>query len=634
MVNNKLGLKIVRVSQGLTDLLPINEDKSWSKILWDIREDLKNIQNLSASSSVLMLTNIETGHLLTVASPIGGRPGDFICAWIYVPASINIAGRELVELINAIKFELRGNKCDEAKLTELFSKSYEIAPAAKIVSKCSGNKNAYRYYGQGVAYTLSELLNDMCQSYYKDYKSIFLLDKTDGLVCSSCDDLSAKNVYSMIVVKSPGTIDSFVPYIAGEPFTGQKYAIEGDTIDIEWKKTGYRSIHTITSVTKDMQYSRPTPNQYVRVIPFGSIQVVDEISRPIREYQIYVANREVKPGNPFEISESTINNVPVEIIVDGYKLFSQNIDLTQAVRVKMVKETYSYEYMLPLKNEGDYCPIKISGKKKETGSPVKGYVLETKFSPNHPNYLRFEPLNRRFWIVCAVAALILLGAGFWIGYAVAGSEDTEIRDGRDREKYRFTDHWSHKYKFSTLFEKSSLSAIEEDFLEGMDQQYLELYKEAEAKTPAGEQRDASENKEALIGLISKIRSEWKRIDTKDNQLLDNIFVSLNTFNYSEFFEYYETLINILGEEDAKYDFIKNLKDVKTYIENNDEYRPAGRTQYDISSDEIASITFNSYKEKITRPIEGNTQNKKLPKNGPETQIVETTNELATPGEFK
>lgn len=432
MVNNKLGLKIVRVSQGLTDLLPINEDKSWSKILWDIREDLKNIQNLSASSSVLMLTNIETGHLLTVASPIGGRPGDFICAWIYVPASINIAGRELVELINAIKFELRGNKCDEAKLTQLFSKSYEIAPAAKIVSKCSGNKNAYRYYGQGVAYTLSELLNDMCQSYYKDYKSIFLLDKTDGLVCSSCDDLSAKNVYSMIVVKSPGTIDSFVPYIAGEPFTGQKYAIEGDTIDIEWRKSGYRSIHTITSVTKDMQYSRPTPNQYVRVIPFGSIQVVDEISRPIREYQIYVANREVKPGNPFEVSESTINNVPVEIIVDGYKPFSQNIDLTQAVRVKMVKETYSYEYMLPLKHDGDYCPIKISGKKKETGSPVKGYVLETKFSPNHPNYLRFEPLNRRFWIVCAVVALILLGAGFWIGYAVAGPEKTD--DAKKTEK--------------------------------------------------------------------------------------------------------------------------------------------------------------------------------------------------------
>ena len=91
MDNNKLGLKIVRINQGYTDLLEINGDQIWTKNVWDIRKDLENIDNLDGSSAVLMLTSIDTGHILTVASLIEGRITDCISAWMYVPASINIS---------------------------------------------------------------------------------------------------------------------------------------------------------------------------------------------------------------------------------------------------------------------------------------------------------------------------------------------------------------------------------------------------------------------------------------------------------------------------------------------------------------------------------------------------------------
>ena len=99
MDNNKLGLKIVRINQGYTDLFEINGDQVWTKNVWDIRKDLENIDNLDGSSAVLMLTSVDIGHILTVASLIEGRITDCISAWIYVPASINIAGKELVEIV-------------------------------------------------------------------------------------------------------------------------------------------------------------------------------------------------------------------------------------------------------------------------------------------------------------------------------------------------------------------------------------------------------------------------------------------------------------------------------------------------------------------------------------------------------
>lgn len=46
MDNNKLGLKIVRINQGYTDLFEINGDQVWTKNVWDIRKDLENIDNL------------------------------------------------------------------------------------------------------------------------------------------------------------------------------------------------------------------------------------------------------------------------------------------------------------------------------------------------------------------------------------------------------------------------------------------------------------------------------------------------------------------------------------------------------------------------------------------------------------
>lgn len=419
MDNNKLGLKIVRINQGYTDLFEINGDQVWTKNVWDIRKDLENIDNLDGSSAVLMLTSVDTGHILTVASLIEGRITDCISAWIYVPASINIAGKELVEIVDAVKKEILANERNDERLTQLLSKTYESAPASRITTKSNGEKCAFRYYGQGAKYTLSELLKDMCQSYYKSYKSVFLLDNSSKLKCLQGDNLSDQKVYSMVVVKSPGNIDSFVPYIGERPFVGQIYAIEGGTIDIEWRRDGYMPIHTKSTIAPGAKYSVPTPNQYVRVLNYNYIKVVDEWSQRVTDYDLYVAKQRISKNEDIRISEATLNNVLVEIHAEGFEPISGHLNLTQPVQLKLVKETYAYEFLLPLKNEEGYYPIKISGNRKRKNSPVKGYVTENGYvTRNDKNYLRFKPFTRKFWITCLICSIIVLLLGVCGGYAL------------------------------------------------------------------------------------------------------------------------------------------------------------------------------------------------------------------------
>lgn len=419
MDNNKLGLKIVRINQGYTDLFEINGDQVWTKNVWDIRKDLENIDNLDGSSAVLMLTSVDTGHILTVASLIEGRITDCISAWIYVPASINIAGKELVEIVDAVKKEILANERNDERLTQLLSKTYESAPASRITTKSNGEKCAFRYYGQGAKYTLSELLKDMCQSYYKSYKSVFLLDNSSKLKCLQGDNLSDQKVYSMVVVKSPGNIDSFVPYIGEQPFVGQIYAIEGGTIDIEWRRDGYMPIHTKSTIAPGAKYSVPTPNQYVRVLNYNYIKVVDEWSQRVTDYDLYVAKQRISKNEDIRISEATLNNVWVKIHAEGFEPISSHLNLTQPVQLKLVKETYAYEFLLPLKNEEGYYPIKISGNRKRKNSPVKGYVTENGYvTRNDKNYLRFKPFTRKFWITCLICSIIVLLLGVCGGYAL------------------------------------------------------------------------------------------------------------------------------------------------------------------------------------------------------------------------
>lgn len=531
MDNNKLGLKIVRINQGYTELLEINGDRAWTKNVWDIRKDLENIDNLDGSSAVLMLTSIDTGHMLTVASLIEGRITDCISAWIHIPATISVSGKELVELVESAKKEILANERNDEKLRQLFSKEYELAPATKMAGGSVGEKCAYRYYGQKAKYTLAELLKDMCQSYYKNYKSIFLLDNSTSLRCLSGDNLSDHKVYSMVVIKSPGQVDSFVPYIGEKPFVGQMYAIEGDVINIEWRRDGYMPIHTSSTITPGAKYySLPTPNQYVRLLPYNYIKITDEWNQRVEDYKLYVAKKLVNKGADIPISESMLNNVRVKIYAEGYEPRTGHVNLMQPVHIKMTKEMYSYEFLLPLKNDEGYYPIKISGNRKVKSSPVKGYVTEDGYvTRNDKNYLRFKPFTRKFWITCLICSIIVLLLGVCGGYAlndfIGGKADNQ--------------------------EISKLTKENAD----LKSRIKELEKRNYNYAPKGSESNSDEKSvDAAISYIDH-NNVWNRTEMEKHEPLKGLWDAMNERRFDDILAYE----NVLGKSAIFQELVASIK---------------------------------------------------------------------------
>ncbi len=341
-MDNMLGLSIIRINDGLQRALEINEG-DWSKKVWDIREEIKYISNLDESSVVLALTSMDTGHFLTVIKPIGGRITDCISAWIYIPATTQISGEELNRVIEKTKKEIIARKRDNQVLGDLFSHPYPNIQKSRMWKKSAikQGKCAYRYYGRGTAYNISELLNDMSQPYYMDYKCVFLLDKSDSLECiPGVDDLTNKRSYATVEIDSPGEQEGFVPYLDGEPFSEKYNFFEDDELKFVWKKEGYKDIEKVYTVKTGVnEIPLPSEREYIKVIPYSSLEVLDkENNKPVREYKIYVEKKEVLPGHSRELSKVLVKTALIEIKAEGYKTYCREDCDLSVLPVKLFLE--------------------------------------------------------------------------------------------------------------------------------------------------------------------------------------------------------------------------------------------------------------------------------------------------------
>ena len=421
MNDNRLGLKIVRINQGYTDLLEINGNQSWTKRIWDIRKDLENIENLEGTSTVLMLKSIDSGYLLTVATLIEGRRTDCISAWIYIPNDIKISGKELVEIVDVLEKEILANIRNDDQLSLLFDHAYESAPAKRKTINSSGDKYAYRYYGKGTlySYSLNELLDDINQSYYRDYKCIFLLDNSSNLKCNIGKDLRSIKIKSEIVLSPPSIVDGFEPYIDGQKFNQARYAFEGDNITIEWKRKGYKTIRKEIKVQKEIECPKPSPNEYVIEYPYEYIRVKDENGQEIEDYNLWIEGHLIRKGEVAEISEDKKSQSQVEVSANGYEEYKQSHDL-RAIRyldIRLKKKKYSYTFVLYSKDNEELEVEYSTTKKYLNSSPIEGYKTRDYIKNGVKNILKYSPsLSTSMKIVIGVACAIALFMGIAGGF--------------------------------------------------------------------------------------------------------------------------------------------------------------------------------------------------------------------------
>ena len=423
-----LGLKVVRVYNGYSDLLEINGNKSWISNVRDIRTELENVTNLDGTSAALMLTSLETGHLITVASWIDGRIGDCISAWIYVPATINVSGKELVDIIDAVKSGILADRLNDEQLREIFAKSYPMAQAKKITVQSSGDKCAFRYYGQRTKYTLAELLAEMCQREYKEYKNVFLLDNASNLKCRVGDNLTDQNVRPMIVIPAPGVVDNFVPHINSEIFDKAICAIEGDELLVEWKRPGYSTIKKQIKAAKDVKCPVPTRNEHAIIIKYDLIQVFDDTTgKRLENYTLSINNQVIPEGKKVSISADIISKSKVEIKADGFDTYKEELDLRRDQSVYLRKKRHAYKFVVVSKSGEKIC-LEYQIKGELETCPIQGYVpIGKELNPNIENGLKYRPYSTTFKSVLAIAMVIMLGLGFAGGWFLNSYLNADVK---------------------------------------------------------------------------------------------------------------------------------------------------------------------------------------------------------------
>lgn len=587
--NNKLGLKIVRTSQGYGDGLEVNGEQEWTKHVRDVREDLKNIENLHNDTSVLMLSCIDGGHLLTIASLIAGRTTDYISAWIYIPSDLLIPGKILAEITEIVKREILAVERNDELLKSKFEKTYEVSQAKRTSRHAVSNQYAYRYYSNDL-YTLQELLDAIHQPYYHRYKSIFLINKSSQLSCSVGDDLSNEPLYTSILANAPKEFDGFVPYINGNIFNSPMYVSKGEVIEITWQKNGYEPIRTQTKANEGFVYNKPTVNQYRRLIPYEAVRVVDEWKQPIEKYKLSINRYAVNPDETIPVSEAALNNVRIDVYADGYDPKGGTVDFTKSSRIVVQLSKTSFEYKLAIpSNEGGYIKLEpITIHKKLDKSPIKGYASKNgRFSQKETTYLKYAPYNKTFWIQAAIVLGIVLILGVALGA------------------------WGwNKLKTEKLIHENSSLKYE---IEQLKPKGGHNYSHQEDEEKTSKQEDNVRDADEVIAYLDN-NNVWNREKMEGFSQIKGLWDALNTHDFNKIFEFENKLADSQRFQKL-ISAIRRNKD-KSFSENynkandlNITIEPEGNKKGYIKALDDASKTTSSTNNNASIPASSSNNNK-------------------------
>ena len=219
---NKIGLTIRRYKDGPMDLTdPINPG-DWTKKVVDIRATLNLYANSDMSRFATFMSFGETGTYITIARLIGGRGGENVAAWLFIPNTITVDGKQVVALVNAVKGELLKSQIDKNAISKWFSSEYPETQFAKFLpSKQMGTNapTAKRTYGTAAdTPSLEQLVGEnRYQPYYAEYAAI-LLTGADSLPLDPTASASVKDLTKQ-PLKEYGTL---LPPVQGSLPAGAK----------------------------------------------------------------------------------------------------------------------------------------------------------------------------------------------------------------------------------------------------------------------------------------------------------------------------------------------------------------------------------------------------------------------------
>jgi len=163
-------------SGGCEMIFASNKEAEWIRKTTDIRECYGKLFDKESGSSILMIFPANDGVILTISKMIPNRFGDNLTAYLRIPNALDISGETLQGIVLDVISSLAHNRRDAvcSCLSSISSTEYEQLTHLDF-ELITTNRCAYRRVNSDSSInSLSNVLNNLFQDYYWQYKYIFL----------------------------------------------------------------------------------------------------------------------------------------------------------------------------------------------------------------------------------------------------------------------------------------------------------------------------------------------------------------------------------------------------------------------------------------------------------------------------
>jgi ribosomal protein S16 len=384
----RLGVVITETFGGYKEIFSRNKSSEWSSLV----DDMRTYTPSSSSMRLIFLRFIPSGTLVGIVRKIEERGDDNNAAWIFVPSNIAVSGHELVNVIDAIDAELKAPVADYQKIAGYFDKEYPESPVVGRSVSLNASELAVRYYESAspFVWSLKDILDSkyIYQPEYHNFKYVFLLNSKEmqNRLQGAAVIAEKPRLSESVRVEPFETIDGFMPYVNGVPFNKPILAFSGETIQVEWRKTGYKDVTKSFVVGAQKETAYITQSEYLKFVDPDTIVIFDRSTRQqVRNARVHIQGRLLQETGLY-IPEFQYNRADISIDHTEYESVRlQGQDLSKTISVSLEARMLSYKFRMQLK-DGSNCDIVIQSSVPVKECPIKGYELASGNRP-HPEFV-------------------------------------------------------------------------------------------------------------------------------------------------------------------------------------------------------------------------------------------------------
>ena len=320
-------------------------------------------------------------------------------------------------------------------------------------------------------------------------------------------------------------VDGFTPYINDEPFDKPMQLAEGETVNVEWRKDGYRIIQKSFVAGESAEAAQISAKEYERFVDPTVIALYDKATKePVTGARIHIQGKLMQRSGVY-IPEYQFDKAEIFIDHTDYESVRlQNQNLNNSISVFLETKMFAYNFRIKLKN-GEDLDFRVPSKVIMMESPLNGYKSANGTRPmlDTTNRLVYKPLDNIAVKRIVALSLIALFVGLLIGAGVMFAVG----------------------KLTTVFEPSGAvnsTALEQtEQVAAADVQVTEVKSEElkpEETKPAEEVKSAEVNKPVDVNVMSAVRylednDVWNRAAMEEHTALKGLWDALNTRSFKK-----------------------------------------------------------------------------------------------------